>query len=582
MKKIYFTVGLGVLLMSANAQQNRVTKRKFAPIESSVRSARNINHGASTMSTIWSDDFSSAATWLASHATGTTDDWSLGTTAGSAGLGTFASTTAANGFGLFDSNHGCSGNEIAYLTTATSINLSTHAAVRLNFQQLYARYADSTRIDVSTNGTTWTSFPINEQYADNGTSANPETVSVDISSVAGNQATVWIRFTYYSPSSVFGSSAGCGYTWQVDDAYIEDIPTADASITAVNVPLPDCDLTNSEPISVDVKNNGLTAISAFSLSYNVNGGTLVTETYTGSIAVGATATYTFTGTANLSASGVVQTIAASVSLTGDGNAANNKDTSYTEKLIPTIDTLSNNFDASGALLGWYFEGNNYSSWYLSGNQHTTGGSASLAFNNGGSITTGIDDWAFSTCVNLTAGTSYYLEYWGNVPSSTTTTLTCDALIETKFGSNNTSTVMTGSIAVDTINVATFAKHHHNFTVPTTGTYNIGFHAKPYQNTTWFRIDDVVLGKNSTTGIKTLVNNANLSIYPNPTNGVLNVSTTATTATLEIFNIMGQNVASKTLNNGNNTIDISSLSNGVYSVQVMQNNVLTVSKIIKTN
>ena len=46
--------------------------------------------------------------------------------------------------------------------------------------------------------------------------------------------------------------------------------------------------------------------------------------------------------------------------------------------------------------------------------------------------------------------------------------------------------------------------------------------------------------------------------------------------------MGQNIMSKTLVNGLNTIDIGNLSNGVYSIQIMQNNTLTVGKIIKTN
>jgi hypothetical protein len=55
-------------------------------------------------------------------------------------------------------------------------------------------------------------------------------VSLNITSVAGNQATVWIRFTFYSTTAAFGTNGGCAYAWMVDDISLEDAPDFDLQI----------------------------------------------------------------------------------------------------------------------------------------------------------------------------------------------------------------------------------------------------------------------------------------------------------------------------------------------------------------
>jgi hypothetical protein len=170
-------------------------------------------------SVIWSDDFSVPANWTIAAGVGS-DNWVIGTTGcqGQYAIPTIASTTAANGFAKFDSDFMCGGNEIGNLTTATSHSCTGHSVVSLVFQENYERYYDSTFVYVSNNGTTWTKFPVNKTLAANIAMANPTTVTVNISSVAANQATVWIRFTYYSPS-----------TWMIDDVKLQDLNANDIS-----------------------------------------------------------------------------------------------------------------------------------------------------------------------------------------------------------------------------------------------------------------------------------------------------------------------------------------------------------------
>ncbi|HOH84692.1 MAG TPA: hypothetical protein PLI16_08790, partial [Bacteroidales bacterium] len=109
---------------------------------------------------IWQNDFSVPANWTIAHNTGTTGDWVIGTggPSGSYAIDPIASTTAANGFALFDSDLLCSGNQIANITTATSFSCAGHPNVKLSFQEMYRRYYDSTFVYVSNNGTTWTKF----------------------------------------------------------------------------------------------------------------------------------------------------------------------------------------------------------------------------------------------------------------------------------------------------------------------------------------------------------------------------------------------------------------------------------------
>lgn len=191
--------------------------------------------------TIWSNDFSQANTWtLTTGVTGAgaNNNWVIGTAgpAGSFAIPGIQSATRANGFALFDSDLLCSGNQIANLTTTSNINLTGQPAVVLEFQQQYRRYFDSTFVFVSNNGgTSWTRFIVNNSLANNDfCNGNPETVQLDISSVAGNQAQVRIRFQFYSPTSL-GAQAGCGYAWMIDDVRIFAKPNNDLKMTDMSI-----------------------------------------------------------------------------------------------------------------------------------------------------------------------------------------------------------------------------------------------------------------------------------------------------------------------------------------------------------
>ena len=185
-----------------------------------------INTGAQL---IYGSDFSVPADWVSGKASGTTGDWVISATGatGPFSIGTIQSTTRTNGFAKFDSDLGCSGNQHSWISMSQPISLSNHAAVIVEFQQYYSKYIDSTFVDVSSNGTSWTAYEVNSQYSNNDITPNPETVQLNISAAAASQPLVWVRFRFYSRTATMGAGAGCGYAWMVDDFKIMTLPDND-------------------------------------------------------------------------------------------------------------------------------------------------------------------------------------------------------------------------------------------------------------------------------------------------------------------------------------------------------------------
>ncbi len=144
-------------------------------------------------------------------------------------LAALASTTASNGWMIFDSDSlgtACSCAPTGYLQSAP-ISCTGHTSVRLNFQELYRSFYDSCVIWVSTSSTfgSYTRYPIatNAGLSTNSSTANPETVHINITTAAASQPTVYIRFVYYGYN-------GGSYSWNIDDVNLTELDPHDVSI----------------------------------------------------------------------------------------------------------------------------------------------------------------------------------------------------------------------------------------------------------------------------------------------------------------------------------------------------------------
>ena len=132
-----------------SAVKNNAKFTQSAPVQTS---------GSSNREVVWSNDFSVPADWTIANeigsGSGADDNWVIGTNgpAGAFAIDDILSTSAANGFALFDSDLLCSTNgQIANLTTTNMIDCSAYSELVVEFEQQYRRFYDSTLVFVSNN-----------------------------------------------------------------------------------------------------------------------------------------------------------------------------------------------------------------------------------------------------------------------------------------------------------------------------------------------------------------------------------------------------------------------------------------------
>lgn len=124
--------------------------------------------------------------------------------------------------------------------------------------------------------------------------------------------------------------------------------------TSILSPSSGCMLSNAEPVTVTFTNNEPGDITEnMWLSYSINGGSPVTETYTGDLLSGQSVTYTFSQTADLSALGIggtdsIYTISfsAQLSLSNDANQSDNTISSQVINMPGIEVSFSNSYNAS--------------------------------------------------------------------------------------------------------------------------------------------------------------------------------------------------------------------------------------------
>lgn len=246
----------------------------------------------------------------------------------------FASTTASNGFMIFDAD--AKGNdskaENADLITA-AINCSGHNHVALQFEQYFQQYAAALgTVFVSTDGVSWS-----QVYTVTNTTDNPEVTLIDITTVAANQPTVYIKFNY---------TGDYDYWWAIDDIKLFEPAALDISVESITnnqyVGL------SNQTVSGVVKNNGAETITSFDMTYTDNGGSAVVQSVSG-VNIQSFQTYSFSFNQPIAMSTpMLHTIVVNVSAPNNGsetNLANNSATKDVTALsaIPVKNALIEEF-----------------------------------------------------------------------------------------------------------------------------------------------------------------------------------------------------------------------------------------------
>jgi len=324
MRKFYLIIVAVMLFGFANAQQ--YTFKRHA--NSIPRKSTNVVHNQTNY--VQQDKSVQAIFFTEDFEAGTQGSWSVLDEDGDGYDWKFTNTglTAHGGDGLAYSESWDNTNSVIlypdnWLITP-AIDLSTASGTV--FLEWFVALQDQGwpgekyRVLASTSGTSAGDFT--EIYPDETVQAggpdgnNYFKRTVDVSAYAGN-STVYFAFQHHNCNNYFYLN--------IDDITVYENTVIDGGLTAITAPNNDggCTLTATEPVTVTVFNYGGAAITDYTVSYTVNGGTPVVENVTGAnIAPATSADYTFAQTADLSSLDYY-TINASFNMTSDANGTNN-------------------------------------------------------------------------------------------------------------------------------------------------------------------------------------------------------------------------------------------------------------------
>ncbi len=107
----------------------------------------------------------------------------------------------------------------------------------------------------------------------------------------------------------------------------------DSGVVNIDTPVTGT-LTAAETVTVTIFNYGQTAASGFNVTYQVDGGAVITEAFAGTVASATTAQHTFATTADMSTVGQTYTIVAATVLAGDEDTSNDSTSSDVTHLQP--------------------------------------------------------------------------------------------------------------------------------------------------------------------------------------------------------------------------------------------------------
>ena len=362
-------------------------------------------------------------------------------------------------------------------------------------------------------------------------------------------------------------------------------------------------LSNNENIIVTLENFGENTVSNFDISYQVNGGNTVTESFTGSLAYNETSQFTFYTTYDFSAPGDYE-ILASTSMTNDENSDNDSSsTSFTsvaggdcpdEYSLPIV--WRDNFECHTE-----FAISDIGDWVMYDlDGGTTWGANAVDFTNESYVGTGIiynQELATGTGGDISAWDTYEGNqglYFFASGANGTTFPNDDWMISPEFtlsGVTSPTFSMWAKSVNDTYGLERFqvgvgnSTDYNDFTIISEGTYieaptnwtQYQFDLSQYEGQTiriaihYMANDSFVLQTDSytvdgTLGIEDSVIN-NFEYFYNVSSKTLEMTSDETLRKIQIFNILGQKVFEENINSNVHTSNLTDLGTSIYIVNI---------------
>jgi hypothetical protein len=583
MSQKFYLIGLGLFISLSGIAQSKTAQITGLSVNETGLALEEVSRGGNVL---WSEDFGNGipSDWAVFTLSGPVE-WKhtmVGHT-GNYPTAPLASTTGGNGWMIVDSDgDNASGgpNEDSKLITSR-IDLTGFANVKLEFQQMFRRWqSDVTTVQISLDSITWTDYVLNSTITQSGT-PNPDYVNIDISSIAGNQDSVWISFWW---------QGAWDYGWQIDDIAITEI--LDNDITIKNekfgefVEYYKVPMNQVQPFlfSSDVENIGMLTQSNITLDITVNDGT--TDVYTGTSATLALLTPWTTDSIGLS-SGFTPTALGNFTITFDMNQAETDEAPASNTRVKSMQVTDTVYALDN--------GNYVGQWF---NQESGPGSSD-PFVIGGAYDIFTNDVASSISVyigdNTTVGCVFIVKLWEwdgaawvsvNNWESDLYTVTANDL-----GNWVTPQLFVGaSLAAGGTYLAS-VEHYGGpeyLWIGYSSNSNPGYTVSSSDGGTTFngqpRNPMIRLNLGSAVGIEEQTTIAQ-NIYPNPANESITIQLENNTnsVSLEIIDITGKAVMTKTLNGNmnNHQVDVRDLARGVYTLRLTSANQTQSKQIVLT-
>jgi hypothetical protein len=571
MKKVY----LGLLSLAVMGSLHAQTTVIKAPIRkmNSFQEAPSKTHVGNTEKgvTLFTYDFSNASLWsfADNSSTSSGDNWVIGTTApsGSFAINPIASTTAANGFALFDSDLLCSNDQNADVRLVSPMDLSASPNISLQFESFYRKFQGNCYVIASTDGVNWTQFEVHGTLTGNQSTANPTTVQVNLSSVIGGSSTAYIGFRYIG---------GCDYAWMVDDVKIIETDDYDIAINnlfwgvegawGARLPYYSTPVAQIAPIKFGgvLENKGAIAqndcvfnIAIPSASYASNSAQGVL-TPNGIDTLDATATFIPTATP--------ASFSVNSGVTSGATDANTADNSFNSLTFATTQHIFAR-DAQTMTSGSFNQGEGFelgNIFDITTNATLKGADIHIHPN------TNVGAEIYATLYSIDASTNDFV-YIAQTPLHTVTTAELNTVVTLVFNGGQSLTagepylLVVGSYgdggATDDLVVGTSGISEPQTTFFLEGTDNVG---------EWFYSTSTAMVRmnfNPTLSINENELNASVNVFPNPAVEEFTVTVDGNEATgITVVDLTGKVVYSSSVN-GTITVNTSNFAAGMYTVNV---------------
>tara|TARA_B100000902_G_scaffold114858_1_gene115827 strand:+ start:192 stop:2111 length:1920 start_codon:yes stop_codon:yes gene_type:complete len=637
MIKNYITLFTLVLSLSSIAQvklhpAKSIDQSKINNILESDEMIR-MNRSAMAPSTniVWESDFTDPNDWTIDNTGSLSNEgWSIDPTVNSWYLQSFSSTSGGNFAELGNGDPTAAGwngpIQVEYtLTTANPINIFDSIGsgnATLSFEEYGARFNDVQAIQVSTDGINFTtigdnlSYPVTSQSAGSNPYPNPSLREINLAPYIGSTpSTVWIRFSWTTnyPTQATDPNVWITYGWCIDDVIIAESPAnrvtmedvviggfwldylnysglGPNAIYGLDYSITPLSQLQNHPYSFEAlfRNEG-TASQSVNLQYDVASGTsgssnTVVLNPGDSVFLGASFAPSNTGLYSIDIWGVADSAGAGI--TTNMTSIENRNILVTDYIYGKDlgETNSSEYILGGledqnhitTRFEMYADENLYSLRAYIGESSLVGAEvkaiiyeidSTISFQQGGAILIAESDNYTITAQDLGA--------WVDIPFVTPINLYNGYAYE--FGIVGFQHPSLESY-VGTSGFSLYNGEHSLYD-------EFGLSTQSAGTPTWYYISATPMVRmnfdpsSATTSLHENKTNI-LNVYPNPSNGLLNINQSANDiCNLSITNLIGQVVYKDIINNVKNIIDLSHLDKGVYLIEINDNRTIFSKRLI---